>query len=177
MITRVCHEFAYIVAIYQNNDLFVWRPFGSHVESGFQFINSIDDFLNVLDFIPLKIRECLLDFQYFSSDVAWGRYLCVGFLHVFFSFKFSIFLKNFMMSFTSLGNLVGISGDNLLTEARFLLSLLPLFFDILLIFGVNFNATLLLKDILSTKSIMINVLWIQHEQGSRIMMTWLAALQ
>jgi len=58
------------------------------------------------------------------------------------------------MSLTFLGDFAGIGGDNLLTVASLLLLLLPLFLRLLLlIFGVNLEATLFLKEeLLSTQS-------------------------
>jgi len=44
-------------------------------------------------------------------------------------------------------------GGRLETEASFSVSLPPLFFGILLILEVNFDVTLLLKDILSTQRV------------------------
>jgi len=57
-------------------------------------------------------------------------------------------LKYFAISLTSLGNFTEIGGDRLNTEASFLVSLSSSFFGILLILGVSFDATLLLKDVL-----------------------------
>ena len=53
-----------------------------------------------------------------------------------------------MISLTFLGDFAGMGGGKLETEASFLVSLLPLFFGILLILGVNFNVTLFLNDVL-----------------------------
>ena len=53
-----------------------------------------------------------------------------------------------MISLIFLGNFIGIGGDKLETEASFSVSLLPLFFGILLTLGVNFNVTLFLNNVL-----------------------------
>jgi len=57
-------------------------------------------------------------------------------------------LKYFIISLTSLGDFAGMGGGKLETEASFLVSLLLLFFRILLILEVNFNVTLFLNDVL-----------------------------
>ena len=95
------------VATHGNNNLFMRRTLGDHVESQFSFvIRAIDDFLNGVNLFVRKIGKCFLDLQsvhyYVGGLVArirlrsWG--LCIWFLCcVFFDFlkEFGDFLNFF----------------------------------------------------------------------------------
>ena len=126
------------------------RIFCGHVEMRFWFaIVPIDNFLDLINFLIMKIRECFLDLQDIHCNIGqvWfgqRRNLYIRFpLGLFYNF-----LKYFDILFTSLDNFARIGGEREDTKMSLIISFPLLFTRVLITCGLNFNLTLFLKDVL-----------------------------
>jgi len=63
------------VVTHWNDYLFSWGTLSDHGDPQFGFIVwTVDDFMNLFDFLVWEIWECLLNFQCFLNDVLWSRW-------------------------------------------------------------------------------------------------------
>jgi len=65
---------SYLIA-HGNNDLLMRRALGGHIDVELWFaLAAINDFLNLIDFLILKLREHFLDFKSVHSNVRVLRF-------------------------------------------------------------------------------------------------------
>jgi len=69
MHARVFDEFFAKVAVHQHDDLLVGETFHGHIDFWFGLIvQTVNDFLNQINFLIGEIRECFLEFQHIPCN-------------------------------------------------------------------------------------------------------------
>ena len=141
------HEFSLVFIAHRNNYLLSWWTFHCHVNFWFWLTVIVDNFMNIFNFLCLKIWEDFFDLQNFLDTWAYDFLL---FLMSFSRLGWLFFLKNLGISLTSLGVFARIGGGSLMKLAG--LSAGLSFLDLFLtswILGVNFDVTFCQKEQLS----------------------------